>query len=66
MQATNEEYIPGADTPDKAPTKPFVSWATVEEAAKHEVSLPTIDWQVAKKLIAERELAYKYNEGNLE
>ena len=66
MLATNEEFIAGVDPPDKAPTNPYVPWVMVEEAAKEEADLPAIDWQVAKKLIAERELAYKYNEGHLE
>jgi len=66
VEATNEEYIPGADSADKAPKAPYVPWAMIEEAAKEKVSLPHIDWKVAEKLIAERELAYKYNEGYVE
>jgi hypothetical protein len=65
VDATNDEYIPGFDPECKAPQKAFIPWRVVEEVADGMTST-MIDETTAKKLIAERELAYKYNEGFVE
>jgi hypothetical protein len=64
MQNLNEEFIAGWDGADKNPKKPFVPWAIVEQAAQG-MTTQEIDAATAQKMIAERELAYKYNEGYL-
>ena len=66
MTVTNDEFIPGHDPAYLEPKVPFIPWAAVEEAAFRGIESATIDTATAKKLIAERELAYMYNEGFVE
>jgi len=60
MEDLNEDFIPGWDTPA---TRTNVPWEIIERAAKGDVSACTaIDRGAAKKLVEERELAYRFNE----
>ena len=61
MEDLNEDFIPGWDKAEKA--KPRPPWEVIERAAKGDVSACTvIDQGAAKKLVEERELAYRFNE----
>ncbi len=60
MEDLNEDYIPGWDA---APKKVMPPWEVIERAARGDISACTqIDQGAAKKLVEERELAYRYNE----